>query len=143
MIVSDEIQLEGKEGQQITITNNGNYTLYSDGLIIKYDAEGAVEWAKSFGGDGYTDDNVQITSVVETKDGGYIVGGYFKSKEIQLEGKDGQQITITRNSNFAYSDGLIIKYDAEGAVEWAKSFGGDDDDYIQSVAATNDIVVKS
>ena len=114
---SSEIQV-GNE----TLTYNGDF----DGLIIKYSSEGEVEWAKSIGGSS----NDYIYSVAATSDGGAIVGGYFSSSEIQVGNE-----TLTYNGDF---DGLIIKYSSEGVVEWAKSFGGSNNDYIESVAATSD-----
>ncbi len=103
-----------------TLTNNGSY----DGMIIKYDAKGEVEWARSIGGSS----NEFIYSVAETNDGGYIAGGYFNSNSIQVG-------DYTLNSNGG-NDGMIIKYDAEGEVEWARSVGGSKSDDIQSVATT-------
>ena len=104
-----------------TLTSNGN----EDGLIIKYASNGEVEWAKSIGGNSYD----HINSVAKTSDGGYIVGGYFKSS-IQVG-----DYTLTSNGG---TDGLIIKYASNGEVEWAKSIGGGNNDYINSVASTID-----
>ncbi len=107
---------------EYTLKSKGNY----DGIIIKYDAEGVVEWARSIGGSS----NEFIYSVAETNDGGYIAGGYFNSNSIQVG-------DYTLNSNGG-NDGMIIKYDAEGEVEWARSVGGSKSDDIQSVATTED-----
>ena len=107
-----------------TLSNNGN----TDGMIIKYNREGTVEWARSIGGD--RDD--EITSVAVASDGGYIAGGYFEGNSIQVG-----DYTLRNNSSY-YSDGMTIKYDANGEVEWATSIGGDEDDSIYSVASTSD-----
>ena len=114
---SEEIQVGNK-----TITNNGG----EDGLIIKYNGEGEVEWAKSFGGSGYD----EINSVTATKDGGYVAGGFFSGDEIQVG-----DISITNNGAFG-KDGIVIKYSSSGEVEWAESFGGVNYDEINSVVAT-------
>ena len=95
-------------------------------MIIKYSAEGEVEWARREGGS-YSD---SINSVAETSDGGYIVGGYFNSNEIQVG-----DYTLTNSGEF---DGMIIKYSAEGEVEWARREGGGNSDYIESVDSTRD-----
>ena len=105
---------------EYTLENSGN----ADGMIIKYDADGKVEWARSIGGSS----NDYIKSVAETSDGGVIVGGYFDSDEIQVG-------EYTLNGS---NDGMIIKYSGEGAVEWARSVGENDEEYITSVAVTND-----
>ena len=105
-----------------TLTNAGK----NDGMVIKYDANGNVEWATSVGGSS-TD---RITSVAETSDGGYVVGGYFFSGSIQVG-----DYTLTNAGSY---DGMVIKYSAEGEVEWATSVGGSSSDQINSVAPTSD-----
>ena len=114
---SKEIQLG-----DYTLTNNGG----QDGMIIKYSSEGEVEWAKSIG-ESSTD---YISSVASTKDGGYIAGGTFNASEIQIG-----DYTLTSNG---YIDGMVIKYNHSGEVEWAKGIGSGKQDYINSVAETND-----
>ena len=96
-------------------------------MIIKYDAEGNVKWAKSIGRTG--EDEIQ--SVASTSDGGIIAGGYFNSDSIDL----GNGVTLNNNGSH---DGMIIKYDADGEVQWAKGIGGSNDDEITSVAETRD-----
>ena len=108
-------------GNGVTLTNNGGY----DGMIIKYDANGNVQWAKVIGGDDYD----YIYSVASTRDGGYIAGGYFYGN-IDL----GNGVTLNKNGSTTYSDGMIIKYDSDGNAQWAKGIGGSDGEYIQSVA---------
>ena len=54
------------------MTNKSGSDWY-DGMIIKYNATGEVEWAEGIGGTS----SEEIESVAETSDGGYIVGGYF------------------------------------------------------------------
>ena len=96
---------------EYTLTNRGNY----DGMIIKYNSNGEVEWARSVGGS----NNDYIESVSETSDGGAIVGGYFRSSSIQVG-----EYTLTNNGSTSYTDGMIIKYNSRGEVEWARSVGG-------------------
>ena len=110
------------------INNNTSSTDRAyDGMIIKYNSEGTAEWARKIGGT----DSDYVNSVAETSDGGYIVGGYFYSKSIDL----GNGITLTRNKQY---DGMVIKYDENGEAQWAQTIGGEDHDYIYSVAATDD-----
>ena len=96
-------------------------------MIIKYNAAGEVEWAEGIGGSNYD----YIKSVAETSDGGYIVGGYFQSRSIDL----GNGISLTNKGKY---DGMIIKYNATGEVEWAEGIGGSNIDEITSVAGTSD-----
>ena len=108
----------------------GDYTLTSngalDGMIIKYASSGEVEWARNAGGSS----GDSISSVATTSDGGYIVGGYFESNNIQLG-----ENTLTNNGS---EDGMIIKYASSGEVEWATSVGGSSSDQIKSVDTTSD-----
>ena len=110
-------------GNGVNLTNKGNY----DGMVIKYDAEGEVEWAKGIGG--ISSDS--INSVAVTRDGGYIVGGSFESSSIDL----GNGISLASKSS---EDGMLIKYSSKGEVEWAKGIGGNGWDYIDSVVKCSD-----
>ena len=110
-------------GNGISLVNSGD----SDGMLIKYDSEGNAEWTKRIGGTRYD----YITSVSETTDGGYIVGGYFYLSSIDL----GNGINLVNSGSY---DGMVIKYGSSGEVEWAKGIGGDSDDNIASVSETTD-----
>ena len=115
------------ENEEKLLTSNNSS---NDGVLITLgDKEEnnpiAIE-AKSIGGS----NSDYINSVAPTSDGGYIVGGYFNSIEIQV----GDYI-LTRNGNY---DGMIIKYSSNREVEWARSIGGSNSDYINSVATTSD-----
>ena len=113
------------------VTLNNSSTDYYDGMLIKYSSNGEVEWAQGIGESDYE----EINSVAETSDGGYIVGGYFRSSSIDL----GNGVTLKNNSSSTNNaDGMIIKYSEEGEVEWAQGIGGSDSDYINSVAETRD-----
>ena len=101
----------------------------TDGLVIKYDNTGEVEWAKSIGG---TRDDY-INSVIETSDGGVLIGGYFKSNTVQIDNK-----TLSNSSISGSYDGLIVKYNNAGEVEWTNNIGGSDNDEIRSVAESVD-----
>ncbi|NIA10540.1 MAG: hypothetical protein GWP10_12620, partial [Nitrospiraceae bacterium] len=87
-----------------------------DLLIIKLGANGNVTWARTFGG--MRDESV--SSVQQTQDGGYIVAGY------------------TWSFGAGHYDFLIIKLDANGNITWAKTYGGNDDDYALSIQETSD-----
>jgi hypothetical protein len=90
---------------------------YSDFLLIKTDAFGNVQWAKTYGGT-YADG---ATSVQQTSDGGYIVAG------------------TTGSFGVGWEDILLIKTDAFGNIQWAKTYGGANHrDYAYSVQQTSD-----
>ena len=82
--------------------------------VVKLDANGNIQWEKSFGGSsGYDHAN----SIRQTSEGGYIVGGGASS--------------IGAGS----SDAWLIKIDSTGNIQWQKTYGGinsDGVDYIQT-----------
>ena len=110
-------------GNGVNLTNNGN----QGSMIIKYKSNGEAEWA--IGRNIY-----DISSVAETKDGGYIAGGTFYGSSIDL----GNGVTLTNKGSTGFADGMIIKYSEEGEVEWAKGIGGRNNEYINLVEATSD-----
>ena len=112
----------GSETLTIAGTASGN----TDIMIIKYDAEGEVEWVKSIGGSNYE----YCGPVIDTNDGGFLLGGGFRSDTIQVGNE-----TLT---NTGGTDPMIIKYGAEGEVEWVKSITGSESDCFGSVAELTD-----
>jgi len=87
-----------------------------DVFLIKTDANGNVQWAKTYGGTG----TERAFSVQQTSDGGYIVAGQ------------------TTSFGAGYNDVFLIKTDANGNVQWAKTYGGTNDDWASSVQQTSD-----
>jgi hypothetical protein len=92
-----------------------------DVVMVKIAQDGAIEWQKTYGG---TADDYGY-SVVQTKDGGYAVGGY------------------TQSVGAGRQDMLVMKTSATGAVLWARALGGSDRDFGYSVAedANGNIIV--
>jgi hypothetical protein len=95
-----------------------------DYWIIKLDAAGNKQWDKRFGG---TDQDV-LTSVVQTFDGGYILGGYSTSQN------NGDKTQPSRGLN----DYWIVKTDSLGNKIWDKRYGGLNDELLASTLQTND-----
>jgi hypothetical protein len=89
---------------------------YSDIFLIKTDANGNVQWAKTYGG---TNDDWAY-SVQQTSDGGYIMAG------------------TTWSFGAGWGDIFLIKTDANGNLQWAKTYGGGSYDYAYSVQQTFD-----
>ena len=110
-------------GNGVSLANKGRF----DGMIIKYSSDGEVEWAQGIG----ESSDEEIISVVESSDGGYIVGGYFESSRINLG--NGISLIKKEGSEEHSSDGMIIKYSNTGEAEWAKVIGGVYNDQINSV----------
>lgn len=103
-----------------TVDNYGNL----DYWILKLDSSGKLEWQKSFGGE-YAD---ILKSVVQTLDGGYILGGTSNSP-----------ISGNKNSDsFGMSDYWLIKIDKSGIEEWQSNYGGSKDDHLSQIIANSD-----
>ena len=103
--------------------NNG----LRDYWIVKLQANGDVEWQKSYGGSQFD----EAVSIDQTLDNGFVVLGYAKSND----GDVSSSITPSTNGDKDY---WLIKLDSTGNLEWEKSFGGSADDDGFSVKQTSD-----
>lgn len=106
------------------LTNKGTVNCF----IMKYNAEGEIQWADSIGGSGY-DNN--YNKIIETSDGAYILAGNTQNVSITLS--NGEVIT-----NKGDSDIVIVKYDSNGNILWNDSIGGDVNEFCQALTQTQD-----
>ena len=95
-----------------------------DYWIVKLDASGTKQWDKRFGG--VSDEH--LTGLLQTADGGYIVGGDSNS------GAGGDKTAVPRGQY----DLWIVKVNAQGIKQWDRGFGGNGDEYFSAVAPTAD-----
>lgn len=95
-----------------------------DYWIVKLNAQGEVQWQKTYGGK-YAD---ELRSMEQTKDGGYILGGYSNSP--QSGDKTEPSIGI--------GDYWVVKIDNEGAIEWQRTYGGNGDNQLYVIHQTED-----
>lgn len=86
--------------------------------IIKTDAEGIIQWQRNIGGSSAE----YSRRILQTPDGGYLVGGYTYSTDIVATGNHGGK------------DALIAKLDMNGNVQWTKLIGGSGDDELRDFA---------
>ncbi len=96
----------------------------TDFWIVKTNAAGTKEWDKSFGGN--LAENMY--AVMQTNDGGFILGG---------ESKSGISGDKTQDAHGGL-DYWIVKTDASGTKQWDVRFGGSGDDELRSVQQTTD-----
>lgn len=123
-------QEDTASGEKIVLNNNGGQDL----LIIRYTADGKVRWAKSIGGD---DREISI-NIISVSDGGFLVSGYFYNDTIVIPAEEtvsNEEITITNNG---LNDVVLIKYTADGKIEWSHNFGGSGSDYLYGLSEQND-----
>ena len=111
-------------GTAQTVKTKDNY----DGIIIEYDINSStINSSKFIRG---TLDEV-LTSVTKTTDGGYMIGGYTYSSQVDF---NQEETTWEIPSISGNSDGFVIKYDAEGNQAWYKQVTGDNLDEVTGVA---------
>lgn len=99
----------------------GNYG-GSDIWVVKSNAKGEIIWKKNYGGSNFDWGN----SILQTKDGGYIISGRTCSNDIDVTENNGED------------NAWIFKLDSIGNIEWKKNYGGSKSDYFKSIYPTND-----
>ncbi len=115
-------------GFSSSLENDGDVTAANEGIgdfwILKTNSLGNKEWDARFGGDGLD----RANSVIQTTDGGYLLGGTSAS------GISGQKQSLNRGLD----DYWIVKTDAVGNFEWEETYGGDNLEILSSVIQTAD-----
>lgn len=106
--------MSGVSGDK-TDPNNGS----NDYWPVKLDSAGNIEWQHGMGGSG----SDVITSISQTMDGGYMVGGHSSS------GVSGNK-TEPSQGNF---DHWLVKLNTYGDIEDQKVIGGSDQDFHRSI----------
>ena len=77
--------------------NNGA----EDAMIVKFNENGNCEWERNFGGSG----SERLRTIVETPEGGYLIGGDSSSNDGLLSGK-----------NKGNADALLVKFNPDGSL---------------------------
>lgn len=100
------------------LSNNGGWDIW----VVKLDTVGNIQWQRSLGGSG-----MEVSWMVrQTGDGGYILCALT----------DSQTGTITANG--PGTDGLVIKLDGNGDVQWYHALGGEGQDELLAIQQTAD-----
>lgn len=106
------------------ITNHHGLTITTDYWLVKLDVNGNKQWQKNYGGT----NNDFAQSVIQTKDGGYIIAGNTNSKNGD----------VTNVHDTIYGDAWIVKTDRLGKIQWQKTYGGSDYEQANSIQQTKD-----
>ncbi|HEX8529657.1 MAG TPA: hypothetical protein VF646_06525, partial [Cytophagales bacterium] len=113
----------------------GPYSFTSRGkgdvLLVDYDAEGKVVWARQIGG--LEDDQAGDMDIVANMGLLFITGSF------------GSQLKFTNQSNVVkatltsagFSDVFVARYDLAGDLKWANRAGGTSDDYGYGIDASS------
>lgn len=102
----------------------------ADYWMIKVNSSGIKQWDKILGGNR----NDYPSCVIQTNDGGYVVGGYSNSG---ISG-DKSQPCWDMNTTYPFFDAWIVKIDSLGNKQWDKRYGGIDIDNVSNVKQTKD-----
>ncbi|MFK7934408.1 MAG: gliding motility-associated C-terminal domain-containing protein [Saprospiraceae bacterium] len=95
-----------------------------DYWIVRTDSEGEMIWNKRFGGDGRD----KVWSVIQTPDGGFLVGGESNSDV-------GGDRTVPNRGGLDY---WIVKISATGNKEWDRAIGGAGEDILRIIVSAED-----
>jgi len=91
----------------------------TDYWVVKLDSSGNVSWEKTLGGS----DSDPLRDMIQTQDGGYLLGGYSRSNANGDKTEDSQ-------GDYDY---WIIKLNNSGNVTWQNTIGGSGIDYPRDV----------
>jgi hypothetical protein len=110
-------------------TSDGGYALAGytgsfgagdlDFWLLKTDSDGVMQWNRTYGGKN-TD---TAYSVIETSDGGYALAGHTYS--------------FGAGAPFE-ADAWLVKTDSAGNIQWNRTYGGPNHEYISSIIETAD-----
>lgn len=95
-----------------------------DYWVVKLKKDGTIEWQKTLGGK-YVD---ELKAVTVLANGNYLIGGTSNSPISGDKTED----------NLGLNDYWLLQLDTTGNVVWQKSLGGDLDDNLFALTATND-----
>ena len=114
-----------------TLNPDFNYCYY----LLKYDASGALLWARSGTGNFHPDgDYLHPGGIAIDVAGNIYVTATFNKRTIAFGADTLYNVDPANGTN----DIFVAKYSAAGDLYWYRSFGGTKDDYVLDMAAGND-----
>lgn len=110
---------ERSEDTSLVLTSDGGFAVaggMGDFWLVKTDNQGNMEWSRTYGGK----DIDRANSLIQTSDGGYALAGRTYSFDV------GQ------------GDFWLVKTDAEGNMEWNRTYGGKNIEIAHSLVEVSD-----
>jgi hypothetical protein len=89
----------------------------SDYWLLNLDPSGNIIWQNTYGGS----DEEWGYQVIQTQDGGYMLSGFTSSSDGDVTNNHGDR------------DVWLVKTDANGTIQWERTYGGSDDDWADNV----------
>jgi hypothetical protein len=105
-----------------------------DFWILKLDAKGNQLWQKTIGGSGQE----KLMSIIQTKEGGYLLGGTSSSNKSALNEKGVPDVYGKTEDSKGGLDYWVVKLDFKGEIKWQKTLGGKYVDELKSIHQTAD-----
>jgi hypothetical protein len=118
--------IESEMGYSVVATSDGGYAIAGGAMfpsssydfwLVKTDRYGKVQWTQSYSGGKY-DERAQ--SLVKSSDGGYAIAGF------------------TASFGAGSYDFWLVKTDANGNMQWNRTYGGPDSEQAYSLVETSD-----
>jgi gliding motility-associated-like protein len=92
--------------------------------LLKLSAAGNLEWQKRYGGNG-----LDIANCIRpSSDGGYYIAASSSSNNGDITGNHGTG---------GYTDGVLLKINASGTLQWSKCFGGSRNEELLDIEIIN------
>lgn len=98
--------------------------VFTDFWILKIDDNGRIIWQNTIGGS----TKELFPDIIETQDGGFLVGGTSFSGRGQDKTEDSRGL----------EDYWVVKLNAAGAIQWDKTIGGQGEDVLSQVLENSD-----
>jgi hypothetical protein len=127
---SNNLYIAGFTSSTASLSLNSIYSTYNggyyDSFVAKLENNGQVLWSAYFGG---SDWDCAYSLNLDTENNIIIAGWTKSSANIASNG--------FQNTKSELSDGFIAKYSNSGILMWSSYYGGNNDDYIWSLALDN------
>lgn len=115
------------KGGDVSNRKGGGLFKDEDLWLIKIDAEGEIQWERTYGGS--KDDEGH--SIISAENGGYVILG-------NSESSDGDLVDDRNEVSGNSADLWILKVDGNGDIEWDHRYGGSEDESGNAIQRTRD-----